>query len=63
MLLDLAAANPVIEKVKLGIIANNARALHLYRKFGFLEEGRLQRECKKGDGTCLDDVLMARFVV
>jgi RimJ/RimL family protein N-acetyltransferase len=61
--MDWAAKNPVIEKVKLGTVATNCRALNLYRKLGFVEEGRPPREFKKADGTYLDSVEMYRFVV
>jgi len=60
--LDWATENRFIDKVKLEAIATNKPALHLYRKLGFLEEGRLLHEFKKADGTYLDGVLMYRFV-
>ncbi len=60
--LDWAAENPVIDKVKLEVVATNRLALALYRNLGFLEEGRLPHEFKKADGTYLDGVLMYRFV-
>jgi ribosomal protein S18 acetylase RimI-like enzyme len=61
-LLDWAADNPTVEKVKLGVVASNERALHLYRRLGFVEEGRQPREYKKADGSYLENVLMCRFV-
>lgn len=62
MLLDWVAEHPIIEKIKLQVVASNERALALYRKLGFLEEGRAPQEYKKADGTYLDSVLMYRFV-
>jgi len=34
-------------------------ALRLYRKFGFIEEGRSRRRIGLADGACLDDICMA----
>ncbi|MCM2276899.1 MAG: GNAT family N-acetyltransferase [Oligoflexia bacterium] len=61
-LLDWAAAHPTLEKVSLGVLAGNARALALYRKLGFTEEGRRAREFRSADGAYLDTVMMGRFV-
>ena len=61
-LIDWATDNPVLVKVKLGAIATNRRAIGLYRRLGFVEEGQLPREFRRADGTFLDGVLMYRFV-
>ena len=61
-LLDWAAANPVIEKVCLGVYAENKIALHLYRDFGFIEEGRLIKAIKTAPGVYADEVRMYKFV-
>ncbi|MBI2392048.1 MAG: GNAT family N-acetyltransferase [Deltaproteobacteria bacterium] len=61
-LLAWAADHPTIEKVNLRVLATNARAIAMYRKLGFVEEGRLVREIRYEDGTYCDDVSMARFV-
>ncbi|MGQ9586196.1 MAG: GNAT family N-acetyltransferase [Anaerolineae bacterium] len=60
--LDWATAHPYIEKVSLGVLGDNARALALYRRFGFQEEGRRPREVRRGPGEYVDDILMYRFV-
>jgi len=60
--LDWAAANPHIEKVSLGVLADNEQALALYRRFGFQKEGRRPREVRRGPGDYVDDILMYRFV-
>ena len=39
-LLQWAEAEPLIEKVALGVFSSNEWAMRLYRKFGFIEEGR-----------------------
>ena len=57
-----ATANPQLVKIGLNVFADNRRALALYRKFGFEEEGRRPREYRMADGTFRDDVLMYRFV-
>lgn len=62
VLLKWALANPVIEKVKLGVFANNPRAIHLYQKMGFKEEGRRIAEIKMSDGQYHDVIEMYKTV-
>jgi len=50
-----------ITKLKLGVFATNDRAIALYRKLGFVEEGRLRGEAVIA-GTPVDDLLMALFL-
>lgn len=57
-----AKGNPEIEKIELRVRAGNARAVHLYESFGFMEEGRLRRRLKLADGRYVDDVAMGLFV-
>ncbi len=45
-------------RIQLGVLASNVRALKLYRKLGFVEEGR-QRNYLRIDGVYHDDILMA----
>jgi ribosomal protein S18 acetylase RimI-like enzyme len=61
-LLEWARANPLIEKVGLSVLSSNTRALGLYKKLGFIEEGRRPREIKMGPGEYVDEILMFRFV-
>ncbi|MGM0864517.1 MAG: N-acetyltransferase family protein [Bacillota bacterium] len=61
-LLDWAEENPFIEKVSLGVLSTNQRAISLYKQMGFLEEGRLIKEYKLNHGEYIDDVLMCKFV-
>jgi RimJ/RimL family protein N-acetyltransferase len=61
-MIDWAAANPVIEKLTLGVWAANKTAIGLYEKMGFVEEGRKVREVKFADGSYDDMVCMYRFV-
>lgn len=60
--LDWSAAHPHIEKVSLTVLADNDRAIALYRRFGFREEGRQPREVRRGPCAYVDAILMYRFV-
>lgn len=60
--IDWANRNPHLVKIGLNVFADNERAIALYRKLGFVEEGRRPREYRMADGTWRDDVLMYRFV-
>lgn len=62
VLLNWATENPIIEKVKLGVFANNERAIHLYKKMGFVEEGRRVAEIKMADGNYFDVIEMYKTV-
>ncbi|MED2974239.1 GNAT family N-acetyltransferase [Fictibacillus sp. B-59209] len=61
-LLNWAKKNTLIEKVGLGVLSSNQRAISLYKKMGFLEEGRKVREIKINNENYVDDILMYRFV-
>ncbi|WP_121615417.1 GNAT family N-acetyltransferase [Virgibacillus halodenitrificans] len=61
-ILDWAEVNPYIEKVSLGVFSTNKRAIALYKKMGFIEEGRKVREFKISDTEYVDDVLMYKLV-
>ncbi len=60
--LEWATANPLIEKVNLGAFATNDRAIRLYKRLGFVEEGCRPKEIKFGPGRYGDGVSMYRFV-
>jgi ribosomal protein S18 acetylase RimI-like enzyme len=47
-----------VEKVTLEVYAGNEGGVALYRKFGFVEEGRLSRQSKKSYGY-EDEVIMS----
>ncbi len=61
-LLAWAEQNPFIEKVSLGVLATNHRAIALYKKLGFVEEGRKIKEVKLYDNEYIDDILMYKLV-
>jgi RimJ/RimL family protein N-acetyltransferase len=50
-----------VEKIELLVRATNERAIRLYRRFGFAEEGRIARCLRLEDGTYVDDLMMATF--
>lgn len=53
--------SPLIEKVALAVFSTNERAIALYRKLGFIEEGRCPGDMKLADGSYIDSVLMYRL--
>lgn len=61
-LLTWAEKNPLIEKVSLGVLSTNKRAISLYLSMGFAEEGRKNKEIKMGENEYADDVLLFKFV-
>jgi RimJ/RimL family protein N-acetyltransferase len=61
-LLDWAESNPLVEKVGMDVFALNERAIRLYRRLGFVEEGRRPKDVKLGPGQYVDVVAMHRFV-
>lgn len=62
-LLEWASQDPRVTRVELRVRSTNARAIGLYKKLGFVEEGRFQRRLRLEDGTFMDDVAMAYFPV
>jgi len=60
--LEWALGNPHLSKVGLAVFAHNTRAIALYERHGFIEEGRRVREYKTVTGQYWDDVLMSRAV-
>lgn len=50
-----------VTRLRLGVFETNDRAMALYRKLGFVEEGRLKGEVIL-DGLPRDEVLMALFL-
>jgi hypothetical protein len=57
-----ATEHPQIEKVGLRALASNERAVRLYTRVGFLEEGRCPKTIKLGPGRSVDKVVMDHFV-
>ncbi|MBO0999988.1 GNAT family N-acetyltransferase [Bacillus sp. SD075] len=61
-LLEWAEANPFIEKVSLGVFSTNHRAISLYKRMGFIEEGRKIKEFKMNECEYVDDIIMYKLV-
>lgn len=61
-LLNWAEHNPLLEKVSLGVLSTNQRAIELYKNMGFVEEGRKIKEVKFNDDLYVDDILMYKLV-
>ncbi|WP_176222123.1 GNAT family N-acetyltransferase [Tuberibacillus sp. Marseille-P3662] len=59
--LEWAKHDPLIEKVALAVFANNTRAIRLYEKLGFIEEGRRVGEMKVA-GAYIDEIMMYQWV-
>jgi RimJ/RimL family protein N-acetyltransferase len=60
-LLQWAQRDSRVEKIELAVRATNARAIHLYRSCGFVEEGRFVKRIKLENGKYCDDIAMAWF--
>jgi ribosomal protein S18 acetylase RimI-like enzyme len=50
-----------VDKIVLSVYPHNTGAIALYRKFGFVEEGRLARHSRKSYGD-EDEILMAAWI-
>lgn len=61
-LINWAKKNQLIEKITLAVFSTNERAIGLYKKLGFAEEGRCPKDMKLKDGSYIDSVLMYKFV-
>lgn len=59
-LLDLADNWLLLVRVELGVYTDNERAIHLYKKMGFEEEG-IRRKAAIRNGTYADEIIMARI--
>ncbi len=58
-LIDWAKGTGIIRRLDLEVYAHNAPAIHLYRKFGFVDEGKRQSAYFQ-HGQFIDGILMAR---
>lgn len=57
-----AEQHPQLEIIQLGVLANNERAIQLYRNFGFMEYGRMPKGIRQPDGSYVDNILMSKRV-
>ena len=60
-LMNWAKQNPGVEKIELLVRATNLRAIRMYSKLGFMEEGRFKKRIRLADGDFIDDLAMAWF--
>lgn len=60
-LIQEARKSGAIEKIELNVRASNTRAIALYKKIGFIEEGRLKRRVKI-ETHYIDDLVMALHI-
>lgn len=51
-------ATTPLHRISLGVYAFNERAVHVYRKVGFVEEGRL-RDALRWEGQWYDEIVMS----
>ncbi len=62
-LIDWARQSANIEKIILHVRSTNARAIALYKKFNFVEEGRFSNWVKIDDAHYIDDIIMALNII
>ena len=60
-LIEWAEGTGIVRRLELEVYAHNDPAIHLYRKFGFVEEGR-RRQAFFQQGRFIDGILMARLL-
>jgi len=56
-----ARAERDVEKIELLVRSTNTGAVKLYRRLGFVEEGRFKNRVRLSDGQLVDDLAMAWF--
>ncbi|MFC9416140.1 GNAT family N-acetyltransferase [Bacillus mobilis] len=61
-LISWAKGQKGLEKICLGVVSVNDRAIKVYKRMGFVEEGRQKKQIKYEDGTYGDDVLMGLYI-
>lgn len=62
VMLQWVEAHPVLRYVHLCVMANNEKALRLYKNFGFNEEGRKPRAVFQNDESYQDIILMGKWI-
>lgn len=50
-----------LDRIEIFVRATNTRALSLYERFGFVQEGVLRRRIRRDAGVRIDDVILARL--
>jgi ribosomal protein S18 acetylase RimI-like enzyme len=55
------AEGGALDRIEIFVRENNPRAIALYKRFGFVEEGRLRQRVRLRDGRRVDDVVLGRL--
>src|SRR4051812_17672399 len=50
-----------LDRIEVFVRENNERVMKLYRRFGFVEEGRLRQRVRLPDGRRVDDIVFGRL--
>ncbi len=61
-IIEWAHDQPFLEKLCLEVVASNKNAISLYKKLGFIEEGRQVQQVKNLKGEYDDMILMGKFL-
>jgi RimJ/RimL family protein N-acetyltransferase len=61
-LIDWAKKTGKVERLQLTVYTENAPAIALYKKMGFVEEGCKRKVYKFADGRYFDELMMARIL-
>jgi RimJ/RimL family protein N-acetyltransferase len=56
------AQNSGIVKIELRVAEENIRGIQLYKKYGFKEVGRLEKDLRLENGEFLDFILMDKII-
>jgi len=57
---DWAETHPGVLRITLAVVADNAAAIALYQRHGFVTEGTRVRQIQRSPGEFIDDLFMAR---
>jgi ribosomal protein S18 acetylase RimI-like enzyme len=55
------AESGALDRIEVFVRETNPRAVELYRRFGFVEEGRMRQRVKLRDGRRVDDLILGRL--
>jgi RimJ/RimL family protein N-acetyltransferase len=59
-LINWARSTGVVKRIELSVYARNERAIHVYEKLGFVQEGRRRKAARdRQTGEFIDDLIMA----
>lgn len=61
-LIDWSQKNEMVEKIELHVRSSNSRAIALYKRLGFEEQGRKWKRIKIAPNQYLDDISMGLWV-